>query len=160
MSVGGAEIAGSIPLGALADRGLDPARAPVVAAERDPEVSATGRRRTFTAAYKLRILNLAEACTGSGERGALLRREGLYASRLTEWRKARDAGALSGLAAVKRGPAPLHVDPSALEVKQLRRDLARTQAKLQRAELVIEIQKKVAELLGIPLQTPDFTGKT
>jgi len=158
--VGGAEMAGSNPLGALADRGLDPARASAGPAVRDTEVVATARRRTFTAAYKLQILRQADACTKPGERGALLRREGLYSSHLTEWRRARDLGGLAGLEPAQRGPKVQAVDPSALELKQVRRDLARVQAKLERAELIIDIQKKVAALLGIPLQSPDFEGKS
>ena len=154
-----AETAGEKPLGALADKGFSPAQAPSRPAERDPEVVATARRRTFTAEYKLAILRQAEACTAPSERGAILRREGLYASHLTEWRRARDAGSLAGLAPGKRGPKTAVVDSHEAEVKQLRRDNARLQARLERAETIIEIQKKVATLLGIPLQSPNFEGK-
>lgn len=159
IKTGKAETAGANPLGALADKGFAPARASTGPAQRDPEVVATARRRSFTAAYKLQILRQAEACTAPGERGALLRREGLYGSHLTEWRRARDGGSLAALEPVKRGPKAAPVDANALELKQVKRDLARVQAKLERAELIIDIQKKVAALLGIPLQTPDFDGK-
>jgi transposase len=159
ISIGKAETAGANPLEALAAKGFAPARPPAEPVSRDPEVVATARRRTFTAAYKQQILRQADACTKPGERGALLRREGLYSSHLTEWRRARDLGGLAGLEPAQRGPKVQPVDPSAVELKQLRRDLARVQAKLERAELVIDIQKKVAALLGIPLQTPDFDGK-
>lgn len=153
------ETAGEKPLGALADKGFSPAPAPCEPAERDPEAVATARRRTFTAEYKLGILRQAEACTAPSERGAILRREGLYASHLTEWRRARDAGSLAGLAPGKRGPKVAGVDSHEAEVKQLRRDNARLQARLERAETIIDIQKKVATLLGIPLQSPNLEGK-
>lgn len=123
------------------------------------EVVATARRRTFTATYKLRILRQADACTAPGELGALLRRESLYSSHLTEWRRARDGGGLAALEPAKRGPKIAPVDSNATEVKQLRRDNARLAARLERAELVIDIQKKVAALLGIPLQTLEVDGK-
>ncbi|MSQ84886.1 MAG: hypothetical protein EXR77_18770 [Myxococcales bacterium] len=123
------------------------------------EVSATGRRRTFTAEYKLKILNLSAGCVASGERGALLRREGLSASHLTEWRKARDKGALTGLSAIKRGPVPAPVDANAAEIKQLRRDNACLLAKLQRAELVIEIQKKLQNCWRSPCRPPTSQEK-
>ncbi len=150
-TAGEPEAAGSNPLGALADRGLDPARAPAVAQKRDPEVVPKAHRRTFTAAYKLRILREADACP-RGEMAALLRREGLYASHVTDWRKAAGAG----LEPVRRGPKAKPVDPNAAELKTLRRDYAALQRRLQKAELIIDIQKKVAMLLGIPLQKPDF----
>lgn len=158
-SKGGDGAAVSKPSGALATKGLETAGAAAAPAERDPEVVATARRRTFTAEYKLKILRQADACTATGEIGALLRREGLYGSHLSEWRKARDGGGLAALAPAKRGPPAALVSPNAAELKQLRRDNARLQAKLERAELIIDIQKKVASLLGIPLQTPDFEGK-
>jgi transposase len=146
------EMAGSDPLGALADRGSDPARAaPGSAKRRDPEVVPRARRRTFTSDYKLRILREADGC-GRGEVAALLRREGLYASHLTDWRQA----AAAGLEPVKRGPKARPVDPNAAELKALRRDKALLERRLAKAELIIDIQKKVASLLGIPLQKPDF----
>lgn len=115
----------------------------------DPEVTTKGKRRYMTAAYKARILRQADACTKPGEVGALLRREGLYSSHLTTWRQMRDAG----LAPRKRGRK---VDPDT-EVRQdnVRKDreIARLTERLRHAELIIEVQKKVAALLGNPLPT-------
>lgn len=118
----------------------------------DPEVVARPKRRQFTAEYKLRILREADACKGSGEMGALLRREGLYSSHLVLWRRQREEAAQSQLKARKRGPKPKPQDP---RVKQLERENARLQRRLQRAETIIEIQKKAAALLGIPLNNLD-----
>ena len=113
----------------------------------DPEVSLKAKRRTFSAEYKLRILNEASACRTPGERGALLRREGLYSSHLTHWRRELRDGALNGLQPKKRGPKS---DPVAVENAQLKREIARLQAKLERAETIIEVQKKLSQLLGLP----------
>lgn len=121
----------------------------------DPEVNLKAKRRTFSAEYKLRILEEAAHCTQPGERGALLRREGLYASHLTHWRQELRTGALAGLKPKKRGRKP---DPVATENAALRRDLARLQAKLERAETIIEVQKKLSHLLGLPL--PNETDET
>jgi len=111
----------------------------------DPELAERPRRRRFTAEYKLRVLREAEACTRKGEIGAMLRREGLYTSHLTAWRKQRDAGALVGLAPRKRGPR----GPSAeqVELGALRRRLERTEADLETARRVIEVQGNVSALL-------------
>ena len=116
----------------------------------DLEVLPRPKRRRFKAAYKLRILTEVEACTGDGDVGRLLRREGLYSSHLTEWRKARDQGALAALSK-KRGRPKKDPNPLAPRVRQLERELAKTQEKLRRAELVIEVQGKVAGLLGLTL---------
>jgi transposase-like protein len=113
----------------------------------DPEVSLKAKRRTFSAEYKLRILDEARACRTPGERGALLRREGLYSSHLTHWRSELRDGALNGLKPKKRGPKS---DPLAVENAQLKREIARLQAKLERAETIIEVQKKLSEVLGLP----------
>jgi len=119
----------------------------------DPEVPAKAKRRRFTAEYRLRILKEADACKNTGDLGALLRREGLYSSNLVTWRKQRDARALSGMKAVRRGPKPKAADP---RVKQLEKENARLQRRLKQAEAIIEVQKKVAEILGIPLKSqPD-----
>ena len=123
-----------------------------VAPAPDPEVPAKPQRRRFTAAHRLRILKEADACKKPGELGALLRREGLYSSHLTNWRRQRDEGALRDLRARRRGPAPKPVDP---RVKQLEVENRRLQRKLQRAETIITLQKKVAEILGIPLKPLD-----
>jgi transposase-like protein len=111
----------------------------------DIEVTAKAVRRRYSAEYKLRILEEAESCA-SGEIGALLRREGLYSSHLTTWRRQRAAGQLAGLAPKKRGPKP---DPQAEELKRLRRENERLQVRLQQAEAIIEAQKKLAQLFGL-----------
>jgi transposase len=121
----------------------------------NPEVTPKAKRRTFSAEYKLRILDQASACRTPGERGALLRREGLYSSHLTHWRRELRDGALAGLKAKKRGPKS---DPLVVENAQLKREIARLQAKLERAETIIEVQKKLSQLLGVP--TPSETGET
>ena len=113
----------------------------------DPEVKAKPERRRFTAEYKLRILEEADACTENGQIGALLRREGLYSSNLTHWRQQRAEGALKALTPKKRGPKP---DPLAEENAALRRRIDRLEAELIRAETIIEVQKKLSELLGLP----------
>jgi transposase len=113
----------------------------------DPEVVVKPKRRQFTADYKRRILQEAEACTQPGEIGALLRREGLYSSHLTTWRQHRQRGELQGLAPAKRGRK---ADPQAAEIAQLQREKARLQAQVERAELIIEVQKKLSHLLGLP----------
>jgi transposase len=121
----------------------------------DPEVTPKAKRRTFSAEFKLRILDEAAACTRPGERGALLRREGLYSSHLTHWRRELRAGILAGLKPKKRGrPA----DPLAAENAALRRENARLQTKLERAETIIAVQKKLSDLLSLP--TPNETDET
>jgi transposase-like protein len=118
----------------------------------DPEVPERAKRRRFTAEYKLRILRQADACKGDGDLGALLRREGLYSSHLTTWRRQRDEIAEAGLKARKRGPKPTAADP---RVKRLERENARLKQRLDEAEMVIEFQKKLSKLLGISLKAPD-----
>jgi transposase-like protein len=115
----------------------------------DPEVVAKPKRRRFSAEYRLKILKQADACK-PGELGALLRREGLYFSLLSTWRRQREEGALAALRARKRGPKPRAVDP---RVKEQEKQIARLQRKLKQAEMIIEVQKKVHEILGIPLRT-------
>ena len=112
------------------------------------EVLAKATRRRFTAEYKLKILREAEACTEPGAIGALLRREGLYSSHLTTWRAQRERGELAGLTPKKRGPAPKPKNPLAGRVATLEREVTRLTARAQRAEALVELQKKVAELLG------------
>ena len=109
----------------------------------DPEVPEKAVRRKFTAAYKLRILKEADSCTRQGEIGALLRREGLYTSSLTSWRRQVNRG----LIPKKRGPATQKADPHIRRTIELERENARLTHKLKQAELIIEVQKKVAELL-------------
>jgi transposase-like protein len=118
----------------------------------DPEVAARPRRRQFTAEYKLRILREVDSCKGSGEIGALLRREGLYSSHLVLWRRQREEAAQSQLKARKRGPKPKVQDP---RVKQLERENARLQRQLKRVALLLDIQKKAGEILGIPMKNLD-----
>ena len=116
------------------------------------EVLAKATRRRFSAEYKLKILREAEACTQPGEIGALLRREGLYFSNLRTWREQlRRVGEL-GLAPKKRGPTPTPKNPLAAKVVALEREMTRLKARAERAEALVELQKKVAELLGTPLQ--------
>jgi transposase len=116
----------------------------------DPEVPAKVQRRRFTAEFRRRILKEADGCKKPGELGALLRREGLYSSYLANWRRQRDHGELVAGRARQRGPTP--VDP---RVKQLEAENRRLQRKLARAETIITLQKKVAEILGIPLKPLD-----
>lgn len=118
------------------------------------EVLERPRRRRFSAEYKLRIVEAAEACKGSGEVGALLRREGLYSSHLTEWRKAQRAGQLSALAPKRRGPAPKQSSESDEKIAALEAELQRWRRRAERAEGLVEVQKKVAELLGRDLRDP------
>jgi len=115
------------------------------------EVVAKATRRRFSAKYKLEILRAADACTQPGEIGALLRREGLYSSHLTTWRAQRERGELLGLTPKQRGPAPKAKHPLAAKVAGLERDVTRSKARAERAEALVELQKKVAELLGTPL---------
>jgi len=112
------------------------------------EVVAKAKRRhaSHRAEYKLRILRELDECKGKGEVGAVLRREGLYSSLVSKWREQRERGSLSGLSEQRRGPK---VDSNAAELAQLRRENKRLQAKLERAELIIEVQKKVAQLAGV-----------
>ena len=112
----------------------------------DPEVVPKAAKRQYSAEYKRRILQEYEACTEPGGRGALLRREGLYSSNITNWRRQRERGELAGLAAQKRGPK---ADPQAAENARLQRENERLKKRLEQAELIIDVQKKVSQLLGI-----------
>jgi transposase len=123
------------------------------AAAPDPEVAERAARRRFSAAYKLQILRTAEACAGAGEVGTLLRREGLYSSHLTTWRRQREAGSLAALAAKKRGRPAAPSAPLARRIAELEPDNAALIRRLQRAETIIEVQKKLCTLLGIPLRS-------
>ena len=117
----------------------------------ETEVVAKARRRRFTATEKLRVLKEADGCTRPGELGALLRREGLYSSHLSAWRAARQRGELAGLTPRPRGPKVKPVDPRDRKLAEQAREITRLQARLERAEGLIEVQKKVSQLLGIPL---------
>lgn len=122
----------------------------------DPEVSAQPKRRRFSAAYKVRIVEEVQRCGEPGQIGALLRREGLYSAALTQWRRQYKTGALQGLQDDKRGRKRSH-DPRDLELQQLRRENEHLTKKLRQAELIIDIQKKVAAMLGNPIETPAET---
>ena len=117
----------------------------------DPEVMEKPERRRFTAEYKLRILTLADACGNTGELGALLRREGLYSSHLTTWRRQRKEGTLAGLTPRKRGRKEAERNPLQAENEKLRRENERLANRLKRAEIIIDAQKKISEMLGIPM---------
>ena len=113
----------------------------------DPEVVPKAKRRQFTAKYKLHILEEADRCTERGQIGELLRREGLYSSHLSKWRQQRARGQLQGLAPKKRGRKGQ--DPSVAELARLRRENERLRAQLEQAEIIIDVQKKLAQLLGL-----------
>jgi transposase len=116
----------------------------------DPEVQERPKRRRFTAEYRTSIVQQAEACTRKGEVGALLRREGLYSSLLTEWRRQRDGGKLPDQ---KRGRKP--TPASETELARLRRENAKLTKELSAARLVIDVQKNVSSLLGIALESDE-----
>jgi len=123
-----------------------------------PEVPERPVRRRFTVEYKVKILAEAAACTEPGMLGELLRREGLYSSHLSTWRRQRDAGVLAGLTPKRRGRKAKPKNPLADEVAQLQRENQRLTEQLRQAELIIEVQKKVSEMLNIPLKTQDGEG--
>jgi transposase len=126
----------------------------------DPEVPEKARRRLYSAEYKLRILAEADACTESGEIGALLRREGLYSSHLVAWRRLRAEGALSGLEPKKRGRKPKETHPLARKLAEAEQKNRKLEKRLAEARIIIEFQKKVAEVLGIPLKNEDRDENT
>jgi transposase-like protein len=119
------------------------------AARPNPEVVPLAARRKFSAAEKNRILNLADNCTGPGEIGALLRREGIYSSHLATWRKHRRTSELAMLAEQKRGPKTNQATADARQVLELQRENARLRDKLAKADLIIDVQKKLSTLLGL-----------
>lgn len=124
------------------------------------EVPEKARRRTFDQAYRQRIVEEADRCTEPGQIGELLRREGLYSSQLAKWRRQRAEGSLSGSNSKKRGRKPKQQESAQAELEQLRREKAALSERLRQAEAIIEVQKKVSELLGIPLnQNNDRTNK-
>jgi len=116
----------------------------------DPEVLETPTRRQYPAEYKLRILKEADACTEPGEVGALLRREGLYSSLLSTWRRQREEGSLGALSPSKRGPKAKAPNPLSRRVEELERENRALGARLKQAQTVIEVQKKLSEILGLP----------
>lgn len=118
-------------------------------AKPDPEVEPLVRRRHFSEAEKLRILDEADACVERGEVGALVRREGVYSSYLSRWRRARDRGELGGSKMNKRGPKTNGDGEMAKEVENLRRENGRLRIRLTQAETIIDVQKKLSQLLGL-----------
>lgn len=124
----------------------------VISAKVETEVVAKPQRRKYTADYKQRILAEVEGCKNAGEVGALLRREGLYSSLISKWRQRSQKGAMAGLATQKRGPK---VDQQTVEMARLQRENERLHERLRQAELIIEVQKKVSQILGVTLATID-----
>jgi transposase len=122
----------------------------------DPEVPEKAVRRRFTTEYKLNILLQADQCQNPGDIGALLRREGLYSSHLTTWRRQREAGILSGLQPKPRGRKPNLIHPLQDVNAKLRKENVRLQQRLKKAELIIDIQKKISQMLGIPLKNHEL----
>jgi len=122
----------------------------------DPEVVPRAKRRRFTAGYKLRVVEEADRCSEPGEVGALLRREGLYSSHLSNWRRQRAEGQLRALAERKRGRKSQ--EQQVHELDELRREKKQLQVRLQQAELIIEVQKKLSQLLGLSTLKMESTG--
>ena len=121
------------------------------------EVVVKAKRRQYSAEYKLRILRELDDCKGKNEAGALLRQEGLYSSLVSKWREQREHGSLTGLSGHRRGPK---VDATAVELARLQRENQRLQEKLERAEIIIDVQKKVARLLGVPLTDSNLSEES
>lgn len=119
----------------------------------DPEVLPRAERRQFTGQYKLRILEEVERCTERGQVGALLRREGLYSSHLSKWRQQRAEGQLQALSPHKRGRKAAEVGVE--ELARLERENERLRARLEQAEMIIDVQKKLSRLLGLPVENPE-----
>ena len=141
---GARRASGVFPAGASANG----AEAPL---DTETEVVAKAQRRRFTAEYKRRIVREADRCTTPGAIGALLRREGLYSSHLATWRAARDRGELEGLAPKRRGPKVVTPDPRDKKIAEQEREIGKWRKRAERAEALVEVQKKVAALLGTPL---------
>ena len=119
------------------------------------EVNEKPVRRQFDAAYKLRILEEADGCTEAGQLGELLRREGLYSSHLTNWRRLREKGSLRSLGSKKRGRKAKRKDATLQELERLRRENQRLAERLRQAETIIEVQKKVSEIVGLTTPTSE-----
>ena len=125
----------------------------------NPEVPAKARRRRFTAEYKRRIVREAAGCTLPGQIGELLRREGLYASHLRTWRRQSATGELAALAPRKRGRKPDPDRQAARELEKQKRENQQLREQLRKAEIIISVQKKLSEILGIDLPSPDEIGR-
>ena len=125
----------------------------------DPEVPEKIQRRKFTTAYKLRILQEDDQCTQPGEIGTLLRREGLYSSHLVTWRRQREDGILKSLSPKKRGRKKKTANPFAERISQLEKENLRLKHQLRRAEIIIDAQKKISEILGIE-QNQENSGES
>jgi len=136
-------------MGATAVAPMAGGRDSLVSSPPDPEVPEKKSRRKFTAKYKLRILAEADTCTRSGQLGALLRREGLYSSNLATWRRQKEKGVLKAMTPKKRGRKRKEENPLTQKVVQLEKENRQLQQKLKKAELIIEAQKKMSEILGI-----------
>jgi len=116
----------------------------------DPEVCADPKpRRRFTAAYKLRILQQADSLTEPGQMGAFLRKEGIYSSNLTTWRRQREQGILDSLTPKKRGRKEMEINPLSETVAKLQKENKRLTGQLDKAQAIIEVQKKISEILGL-----------
>lgn len=126
----------------------------------DPEVTGKKPRRKFTVKYKLRMLKKADTCTDPGQLGVLLRQEGLYSSNLTTWRKQRDEGILMAMSPKKRGRKAQPKNPLALEVARLQKENLGLKNKLKQAELIIDAQKKISEILGIAQNHDENEGSS
>lgn len=145
---GGRRPTGVPPTPAAAAGGTSPTPAP------DNEVLEKPTRRRFTAEYKRQILEEVDRCQEPGAVGALLRREGLYSSLLSTWRKQREQGMLDGLTPRKRGRKPQQRDPLVEENQRLQRENRQLLAQLEKAETIIDFQKKLSQLLGVSLNNP------
>ena len=124
----------------------------------DPEVTEKKPRRKFTAKYKLEIIEKADACDKPGQLGALLRKEGLYSSHLSTWRRQRRQGLLEAMSPRRRGRKPKERNPLADQIAGLQKEKRDLQARLKQAELIIEAQKKISEILQITRATNDSGG--
>jgi transposase len=140
---------GRRPTGVAATPAVAATRGEVVLERPEPEVLETPKRRRFTAEYKLRIVEEADRCTEPGQVGSLLRREGLYSSQLSGWRKQVQSGSLGALTPRKRGRKSKSTEPLSQENQQLRRQVERLQAELKKAHTIIDVQKKLSEMLGL-----------
>jgi transposase len=144
----------------IEDVPLSSALASQLLVQHDVGVSSTRTRRRFTAAFKLQMLEAAAQCTKPGELGALLRREGLYSSHLVAWRAAVRSGALVAGEARRRGPKATPPDPNVKRIALLERQLKQATARAERLEVIVELQKKVSQLLGLALPASDDSPET